>query len=52
MKSMKDYYTKRYAETESNMAKIISDMAETIDLLQHENDRLMAILDKEVTNND
>ena len=51
MKSMKDYYRKRYAETESNMAKIISDMAETIDLLQHENDRLMAMLDEEVSNN-
>lgn len=52
MKSMKDYYKKRYAETESNMAKIISDMADTIDLLQQENARLRAIINSEVKEDD
>lgn len=40
MIDMKAYYEKRYADAESNLAKIISDMVTTIDLLQAENANL------------
>lgn len=40
MIDLESYYKKRYADAENNLAKLVTDLIQTNDLLQCENDNL------------
>lgn len=40
MIDLESYYKKRYADAENNLAKLVTDLIQTNDLLQRENDNL------------
>jgi len=40
MIDLESYYRKRYADAENNLAKLVTDLIQANDILQHENDNL------------